>query len=358
MYKRQNTKSNPKVNVLIYLALAYYLLLLIRPLFNTNLSEELSYFRSSLALLIIPICWILSNRASVTKSQVARLQHLFVLSTFALGLFILVYSLVHDFIFYQDYEKIKFIYVHPVYSSLFFITSIIICYFQFPIKTKASRWIQILLIVFFTTLLLFMATRMVLLALFVIVLIELIRFRKKLTKTHLGVLLVSVSLCLAAVIFIKPLNKKVKEVSSFDEFVLPYHPFPTSSQIRLGLYDCAFPLVKKHWLTGQGAHTFEQKLNHCYTKFNNHDSIHYNTHNYYLFLLASSGIFCLLFFLTMMIVQLKRAVKLRDFIYLYILICLLLTLLTENVLSRIQGVLFFMFFMTIFIKTSDETSQE
>ena len=349
----KESKDHKPVYGLIFFSLLFYILLLIRGLFNENPVEELKYFRSSLSLLVFPITWLISKK-TLTKKQYRNVLDCFILSSLILAIYILIFSMLYSLSTNEEfsiyYEKIEFLYVHPNYTSIFFFASIVLLYLKLIHGNERLAIVYSLMILFFSVILMLLATRIVLLTLILVIGIEIIR-RKTFTKRGLLLFATSVLIVVLSSIYIKPLQKKIKEISSFDEYVLPYGMFPTSSQIRLGIYNCSIPLIQKNWVWGKGAYTLEKDINECYNKFNNFDKIQYNTHNYYMFLLGSSGIVCLLSFLIMMLIFIQLAISRNDMFYLYIILCILLMLLTENFLSRIQGVIFTMFFITVFIKS-------
>ncbi len=342
-------------NGLIIFSLLFYVLLLTRGLFNENPIEEIKYFRSSLSLLVFPWVWWISTK-TITKKQRENLMRCFVISSLLLAVYILIFSLVYSYRSNEEftifYEKVQLIYVHPNYTSIYFIASIVYLYLQLYGCNDRLKMVYSLMIIFFMIVLMFLATRIILLSLVCLIIAEIIR-KKSFKKRGLLLFFTSTLIIVLSSIYIKPFKKKIKEISSFDEFILPYGEFPTSSQIRIGIYDCSVPIVKENWVFGKGAYTLEKEINECYDKFKNHDKIDYNTHNYYLFLLGSSGIASLVSFLIMLFLHFKLALSRRDLLYLYILACIALTLLTENFLSRIQGVIFTMFFITVFIKSKE-----
>ena len=274
---------------IIAFSLLFYLLLIIRGLFNEHPFEEVQYFRASLSLLVFPITWMISKNR-ITSKQRKNILRCFTMSTFILAIYILFYSIYISAIRHEEflifYDQIEFIHVHPNYTSIYFIASIIILYLELKNSNLRLKIIYCAMITLFIILLLFLATKIVLLTLFILIALEIIRKNRTITKRDLSILLICVSFIVVAGIYIKPLNKKLSEVASLDEFVLPYGQFPTSFQVRLGIYHCSIPIIKKNWIVGTGAETLENEINQCYNKFNNHDKLVYNTHNYYFFLLV------------------------------------------------------------------------
>ncbi len=360
--KFTNKKRLRKKNhTIIFLHIVFYLLLIARLFFTENPIEGLKDLQPSLSLIIFPLIWLISN-TSLDNKESDTLFKYFTLSSFILGLYILFFSLYFAFTTNQDftiyYEQVKYFYAHPSYVTLYFLASIIFLFLTFGKRSKRIKIVSILLIGFFIFMIFVFSSRIVVLILFIIGLFELFRRVHISTYKKMMILMFSCLIILASVFLIKPLHKKVKETINPSALVLPQKKFPTSTQIRLGIYNCSYPIIKENWLLGIGGINFEREINICYDKFNNHDKISYNSHNYYLYVLGSSGIFCLLILLLLLFYHFKNAIYRLDYFYIYFLLALIITLLTENFLSRVYGVVFTMFFLTVFMKSKMRETNE
>ena len=70
-----------------------------------------------------------------------------------------------------------------------------------------------------------------------------------------------------------------------------------STNIRKSILDCSLDIAKENWITGVGFDKIQDELNFCYkTNFSSNFHINHNylTHNYFFYILISSGIFGLL----------------------------------------------------------------
>ena len=335
--------------------IAFFILLILISGIKDGFSTTFKYIEPSLSLLIFPIIWFVS-RTKINAIEKKNILKIFIISSLLLGIYITFFSIYFAFknnTFFKLLDKeIPFFDIHPNYVGLFFFISLIYLIIEYNPDKKYLKNSKYILITFFIWLIFFMASRSIIISFILFFIIEFF-FRKKLlfkqkTILFLGALL----LILAAGFFIKPFQKKVIEISSSQQFELPNKKWPTSSQIRLGLYHCALPVLKTNWITGKGIISFERELNNCYSKFNNYEKIKYNSHNYYFFLWGSGGALCLLLFLLMLYKHFKTSLQQHNFLYFYFLVAIVISLLTENILSRIYGVVFMLFFMTIFVKNS------
>jgi len=353
-FKYKNQRQN-RSSILIFAHVFFYLLLIIRLLFLGQLEEGFNYLQPSLSLIVFPIVWYFSN-TTLSKKERNNIFKYFTLSSFILGLYILGFSVYNSIKLKQEFtivgENIKYLDIHSNYVSLYFLAAIIFLVLGMKENNTNRKIMGILLIGFFLFLIFYLSSRIVLITLFIVLFLDLFK-RVKISFFKKGIIvLIGITLVLGSIFFMKPLQKKVKETFSTEEFTLPDKKFPTSLQIRLGVYSCTLPIIEDNWLLGAGVINFEEGINNCYSKFKNYDKIRYNSHNYYLFLLGSSGIFCLLSFVLLLYLHVKRALINKDFFYLYFIISIMITLLTENFLSRVYGVIFFLFFLTVFVKSN------
>jgi hypothetical protein len=346
---------------IISLHILFYLLLIIRLFFTDNFIEGFQHLQPSLSLLAFPIVWFISS-TSLSNKERDNILKCFTLSSFILALLILFFSIYiafttnKEFIIY--YEEIKYLDIHPNYVALYFLAAILFLYLTLNKRSRKVKVISQLFIFFFIAMILALSSRIVIILLVIIGLFELFKRIKAPLNKKIIILLVSFIILVSSTLLIKPLHKKLKETINLNELVLPYKKFPTSTQIRLGIYECAFPIIKKNWLVGTGGINFEREINACYESYNNYQKINYNSHNYYLYLIGSAGIFCLILFLVLLFYHFKRAIYHKDFFYGYILLALVITLFTENFLSRVYGVVFIMFFLTVFMKSTIQEENE
>ena len=75
---------------------------------------------------------------------------------------------------------------------------------------------------------------------------------------------------------------------------------------------------------------------------------YYNTHNQFLSAWLSAGIFGIISLISMAVYNLKNAIKNADFIHIALLSILFVTMMTENILERQNGVLLVAFIINFF----------
>lgn len=117
-----------------------------------------------------------------------------------------------------------------------------------------------------------------------------------------------------------------------------------STNVRLGSLYCSTEVFKSNWLLGVGAGDVQDKLDQCYDEkigaiIYTWDT--YNNHNQYLFFATATGIIGLLSFIGMMIYLIVLSVKRNHGTAIFFLSSSAILFLTENVLVRSDGIMYF-----------------
>lgn len=249
---------------------------------------------------------------------------------------------------------------HTTYQGLWIVFALAIVVKNiFISKFKINK----LVLVFFGTVLLswlfLISARSPLFALIIASIVSLIHYnhkKGKLSLKGLSILILSSILSLFLVYKILPGFKlKVDEVIE-TKFELPtstndIYKF-NSTNVRFGIYFCSVDIIKKNLLIGVGIGDLQNELNACYNNkigakvylWND-----YNTHNQFLFFWTSTGVFGFVFFALLIFYAFFKALKTSDSLYLFFTICCSIVFLTENVLSRSDGVIFYAFFNSIML---------
>lgn len=121
----------------------------------------------------------------------------------------------------------------------------------------------------------------------------------------------------------------------------------TSTELRLGIWNCSWQSVQQHWLLGVGTGNTRSVLEDCYRNYGQVEffDTEFNTHNQYMHFWLSGGILSLLGFLVFLIVIAYRAWQEKNIQLLYFCLFFALICLTENYLSRQFGMMLASFFV-------------
>ena len=133
-----------------------------------------------------------------------------------------------------------------------------------------------------------------------------------------------------------------------------------STKIRKAIFDSSVSLIKSDFLFGVGFNNIQDRLNKCYQE-NYYSNFYYEnqymTHNYFFYILISSGVFGFLFFLFYVLQIIKIAIRIRHFVFTVFLVNILLMSLIEDFMYRHYGGLYFNLLLMVFIQHSN-TIQE
>ena len=117
--------------------------------------------------------------------------------------------------------------------------------------------------------------------------------------------------------------------------------------IRLAKWDAHWQVIKKHWLLGTTEGDIKAIRKQAYQQKGYHDlaRMNYNAHNQYIEVWATYGIVGLFIFLALLLQPVLKK-GLHPYLIPFMLITCIIFL-TETVLNRQQGILYFMFFYTL-----------
>jgi len=126
----------------------------------------------------------------------------------------------------------------------------------------------------------------------------------------------------------------------------------SSEDIRKGIYYCSWILVEEAPFIGHGIGDVEEKLQNCYKEkidSNVYQIFLYNSHNQYLQILMSTGVLALLFFVISLLVPVYISLKNNNYLLFSFTVLIIACFLTENVINRHDGVIFYSLFNSILI---------
>ncbi|TXE13002.1 hypothetical protein FUA26_04190 [Seonamhaeicola algicola] len=250
---------------------------------------------------------------------------------------------------------------HFTYQGMWVIFSVFFLFKEGIRFLKKKRYLGFLLIIISIILvvwLFFISSRMPILTMFIALFCTVFVFKKIKFKLKILLLGLSILVLISSYFTFTTFKARVDEIVNI-KFDLPSETKDTynydSINVRHGIYVCAAHLVKDNFWFGVGVGDSQDALNSCYNEkigakiYTWQD---YNTHNQYLYFALATGIFGLFFYLILLYLQHKEALKYKNELYLYFIIVVALISLTENILSRSDGVMFFAFFSGLFLFNS------
>ena len=360
-----------------------------------------------LPLIILPL--IIFSQKSLTQKQLNKVFLFFSIGSVIINLICLTDAY---FSFVDTNQKNEFYYsklpvnMHPAYQSMFTCFSIVLFVYLFLKEKVISNWMAYVLVAIQMVFILLLSSRMQILIMIVVIPIYLILFNYYKKKTLLG-------LCYTVLIFVlgyfiiktpSTLNNRYSTtVSQIGSIGIDND----NSDPRKFIWTKGLELIKKNWAIGVGSgdakaslvarfsksikndfelqnlldstvfeiqknkqlfnllegKAFENNLTHDeqlrkYAKFsldrkNNHYKTayrnEYNFHNQYLQTFAEIGILGLLLLCIILAYPFVIAIKNRDYLTISFLFIIGSSFLTESMLERQAGVVFFAFFYALLI---------
>ncbi|MFD2588021.1 O-antigen ligase family protein [Croceitalea marina] len=131
----------------------------------------------------------------------------------------------------------------------------------------------------------------------------------------------------------------------------------SSEDIRKGIFLCSWQLIKKSPLVGYGVGDVQLNLNQCYQEripSNVYQKFLYNSHNQYLHVVLVGGVFALAVFLISLFVVLYISYWKSDYLLFSFTILTMACFMTENLISRHDGIIFYSLFNSILIFSKNE----
>lgn len=366
------------------LLISPFLVLLLSLIYSNDFLGGVNDIVKMLSMLVFPIIWILGAKDFINSKIINYITHVFFGSVLVLVLFQLYkcilnyntliapltseeikYNGLSDFSFISEeitrtikvrrFRKFSSMIIdsHPTYQGLWGVFSIYLMIKESLKKNKVVFRILYISGAFIIFLwILFLSTRAPILSGFIgLVIVILLSSKIKYKITNLlGLILI---LCFS-VMFFKPLNTRLKEFFNTGVKIVNMNNKAAdfnSTNVRWGIYFCDFLLAKEQPFLGYGIGDVQDKLTECQTSRLNakiYSWNKYNSHNQYFNFILSSGIIGLLVFLYVLFKTFKVSILYKNFTYMFFLIIMSLVFMTENVLSRNDGVLFYAYFNTLY----------
>ncbi len=333
-------------------------------MYSENLKEGMKFVIRALPIVTFPIIFGVLSKKRLHKLHLNYIFNVFVFSLLLNSIFIQGYlflkldiSIISNWEYRQAFEELTD--VHGTYYSLWLsLGGLLLLHKTIELFVQRKTIYALLCVAclsYFVYWQVVIGARLPFIMTLLLFMVLLLLKTKSKKMVFAGLFVVMSFICL--IVLAKPdyLNK-IKELKTYD-LSLPegdYHIKQgkiTSEQIRNGIYYCSMHLAKENWLLGYGIGDVDKELQQCYKtkiKSNVYQVFQFNTHNQYLHFLLSSGIIGLAFFIMSILFPIVLVYKSENYIYALFSILIMVSLLTENVLSRHDGILFYSFFNSIF----------
>ena len=383
----------------VLLFVLFYILHLISAVYSTNFSEANRDLFLKLPLLIVSVAF---SSISLSKFQKQRLYSIWILAVVLVACILLGRAYIN----YVDTGYVRFLFYstlaggkHPAYFSMYCLTAIILLF-----QGKIEKWkvIPLMLLVLMVFLL---SSRMQILVLLVIVFIKVCHefAQSKKVKPIVFILFIGIlSLFLNENVRSKTrLNTAKKEIGQLffkdhsnstrgaiwdfglqtikdspwighgngDEFEVLNQAIQSKVQLKeydiVALANKTFQdtlIMKRLYSTAERRGWDKSDLHYRYAKwkliknsnspYNKFYKKFYNYHNQFLQSLATSGILCLLVLLGIFFLSFKMGIQHKDFALLAIVFLIAMSFMSESMLERQYGVIYFALILPIMMLES------
>lgn len=350
-------------------------------LYSDNKKEGGFELEKKLSFLVFPL--ILSTSTFLTGDKLKSILRYFIMSCLAACLICLGNALLHyfqgdaSFFFYHELgSPLGF---HAVYFSMYIGFSIFILFYhlleKFSELNLHYKWIYSLLTLFFFGFLILLSSKTIIVSVILIVALNfVIAFLKRKQKwMGLSIAILALVVMGLAIKRIPYINERFTEIYKENYSVIlerdDYRDFPfTGGTIRLAIWRSVFDVLKeeKAMAFGVGIGDAQTLLTANYNKRHIYpgDAVlgfkgftHYNAHNQYLQFLITLGVLGLMFFVAMLVYSFYVAVRSKNTAFLSMLILFSAFCFTESTLCAHKGVVFFLFFNTLYCTLYSNTSE-
>lgn len=245
--------------------------------------------------------------------------------------------------------------IHPIYLSMHCAVAILFSFYILKgLRSKPKIGLLIVLDILLVLFLLLYAKKGPLIGLLVVFSLFIVFQRsQKLFKPYLLAIIAIIGLVIAIP---NTRNKFVEllEIETIDKGTV------TSTNIRYTIYDTAYELFQESPVIGYGIGDFNDVLRGQYKKDGKDLLVKgtYNAHNQFMSYLLIGGVLLLFLFLCVLAINLVYAIRFNNQLLILLLIFYGIVMLTENVLERESGIIYFALFLNFFSMKSLYTQGE
>lgn len=342
-----------------FLFAGFFLLFPIALVYTEDLTYGLKLLERNIAWFLLPV--LAPFALSIKKKDLFKALHTFAWAVHAMVLFLGLFALWRymetkdPLVFYYD-ELVSVVKFHPVYLSVYLLFSLLIFAEGWKKKRLEHKlFFKIGIIAFDLVLLILLSSKMVLALFFIVVLIVVLKDYKS-KKIVLSSLTGMVLLVAIIMQFPETRNRINDSLFSswelLDKETFKYNDPFTGITLRLITWKFVMDKFAKNEnvLIGLGTGDAKEYINQVYRerKMDDGGYIDFNMHNQYLEYILKFGLIGFLYFITILFLSFKRAIKERNGLYFSFLLIFCMFSITESNLEVQRGIVFFVLINTIF----------
>ncbi len=347
-------------NRYVLVFLTAYLLLIVSMMLTDNHRQSSFELEKKLSLVIFPFAIFFTPRLS--QKELRLLLAAFIWSCIATGAYCLSLAMWYwvdrgETTYLSYHELSGLVGMHAGYLSMYYCFSIAMVTYLYHDRFSTLKTIRKISIVlgtsFLTIMVVLLATRTQMAILFVGGIgLAIVLLNRRLGRPKALAVAAIVGGVVLGSVFLSPTNReRFKEMINYnDEYGIGKKW--GERQMRELIWTCAFELIGESPIAGVGTGDGEDALQQCY---HDHDyssllyfeDTRFNAHNQYLEIALESGIPGALLFILSLLAPANFAWRARNFAYVAFILIVAISFLTESMLERQHGVVFFALFNSL-----------
>ena len=354
-----------KTRPLGWFFIGYFVWMLVGLLYSDNLGVAEIDIVQKLTFILFPFILLFNDR--IKCRHLRGLIRLFYWTVFILSIYMLIIAwfnyytqipLLQNDLDYFTYEKLaNNVGIQPIYLSMYMVFAFFGVLWDFYLQpkiglTKAGNLMASIWLFHFYMMVVLLSSRMelMILILLISILILWLEYKKKNRKWLMAIfkilVLGSVTIILLGVF---PINKaRYQEMIDFKKDYTQNRW--GGRDIRIQKWLNSLELIAEQPLLGTGTGDMQDELQKVY-KRNNFEVAYdhkFNPHNQYLQTWVTFGLIGLFFLFGILAVSFKHSISSENLLYVMLVLILTLSMITESILERHKGVVFFSFFLLLF----------
>ncbi len=348
-------------NISLLILVFFYLLHFISIFYSNN--KTVAYFdlEVKMALIILPILFLFSKKEILgNKDVVLKLFSYsgFVVTVVLLTNYIANYFTNSTFLTYTSFS----IFLHPTYFAIYLGLVIISSIYLFLKNSKFKLANFNLIIIALSLLNIYLSgSKSGIIATFIILLYIFINFGFKKNKILVAIFIFFFIITSVLVLKFNPrFITSEKTLSSYKNVLKSPELENSSTSLRILAWNATIEVIKENAIFGVGAGDVKDELIKKYEELNYVYLVKYklNSHNQFLETWLGQGLVGFILLLLLFIVPFISAVKNGDIVLQSFLILVFINFLFESMLNTQAGTIFFAFFYSFLVSTSEKQSAE
>ena len=367
---------NKKVFIGFFL---YFFLTVISLFYSKDFDYGLFQIQEKLSMLFFPIILFGSNEK--IRKNLKTILIVFVLANFIASIYSIASAFINNIVVengnwlvkqsvWPEMEKNSFwnlvnkrasvfsysylsVFKHPAYFAMYLTFSTSILVYLYKQKIAKKKWQKVAMIstmVFFAFMIYLLQSSAGFVTFGIVSILSVVyEFKVKQKKRYIFVGSIFIIIGILALSFSKPVQNRIKDYT--DVILNPSKSKIFNSDDRMALWYSSVEVIKENFWLGTSPANLSDHLLVKYQKHNMKDAEdeELNSHNQYLETFAGLGIFGFLSLMYILVYGFIIAYKKRHYLLFFLLIILSINFMFESMLNRMAGVLFMMFFYSLFV---------